>query len=69
MNVVYAIIDDGKICDPPPDSNQTSVEHYFWVPLEWGLLTVIGIGSFMGVIVLGIILTRRKSPIRIKIKD
>jgi len=69
MNVAYAIIDDGKICDPPPNNNQTSVEHYFWVPLEWGLLTVIGIGSCMGVIVMGIVINRKKSHFKIKIKD
>ncbi|MFX0032567.1 MAG: hypothetical protein ACFE8E_02890 [Candidatus Hodarchaeota archaeon] len=69
MSVAYAIIDDGKICDPPPDSNQTSVEHYFWVPLEWGFLTVIGIGSFMGVIVVGIVINRKKNHFKIKIKD
>lgn len=69
MNVAYTIINDGRICDPPPDSNNTSVDNFFWIPIEWGLLTVIGVGAIVGAVVIIVLVTKKKGRIEIKKRD
>ncbi|MFX1499199.1 MAG: hypothetical protein ACFFBH_16910 [Promethearchaeota archaeon] len=69
MNVAYVIIDDGKIGDLPPDTNQTSAQNFFWIPIEWGLLTVVGIGTIVGAVVVIILISKKRNRIIIRKRD
>ncbi len=70
MNVAYAIVDNGPICNPPPsDDNQTSISNNFSIPIDLGLYTVIGAGAIAGALVLVVVHYRKKSDLGLKIKE
>ena len=70
MNVAYAIVDNGPICNPPPtDDNQTSIVNNFSIPFDLGLYTVLGAGLITGVLVLAVVHYRRKNDISLKFKE
>ncbi|MFX1268413.1 MAG: hypothetical protein ACFFAK_10685 [Promethearchaeota archaeon] len=70
MNVAYAIVDNGPICNPPsPDDNQSSIANNFSIPLDLGLYTILGAGLITGVLVLIVFHYRRKGDISFKFKE
>jgi len=70
MNVAYAIVDNGPICNPPPtDDNQTSILDNFSIPFDLGLYTVLGAGAITGALVLTVVHYRRKNDLSLKFKE
>ena len=70
MNVAYAVVDNGPICNPPPDdTNQTITSDYFSIPFDLGLFTIIGAVVIAGALVLTVIHFRKKSDLGLKIKE
>ncbi|MFX0026699.1 MAG: hypothetical protein ACFE8M_09800 [Candidatus Hermodarchaeota archaeon] len=70
MNVAYAIVDNGPICNPPSsDDNQTSITNNFSVPFDLGLYTIIGAGLVAGALVLAVVHYRKKTDMSLKFKE
>lgn len=70
MNVAYAVVDNGPICNPPSDdTNQTISSNNFSIPFDLGLFTVIGAGLIAGALVIAVIHFRKKDDLGLKIKE
>ena len=70
MNIAYAIVDNGPICNPPPtDDNQTSISDNFSIPFDLGLYTVTGAGVIAGALVLAVVHYRKKNDLSLKFKE
>ena len=70
MNVAYAVVDNGPICNPPPDdTNHTLASSNFSIPFDLGLYTVIGAGAIAGAIVIAVVHFRNKNDLGLKIKE
>ena len=69
MNVAYAVVDNGPICNPPSDNNQTTTSNLFSIPFDLGLYTVIGAVVIAGALVLVVVHYRKKNDLNLQIKE
>lgn len=69
MNLGYAIVDDGSICNPPQENTtQNDLLAYFSIPIDWGLGTIIGIGIITGAIIIFVAFYKKKSGAGLNLK-